>query len=697
MLQPVIEALRRNDAPAALAAADAAVAAAPEDAAAAHLQGMARRLAGDNEGARSAFERAIELDPVQADYHLSLGALALNARDLAGARARLDRTVELDPNQLPAYLMLGHIALAAGDREAAQRQLKLAQRVDETHPHVRVFEAQLLLGQGDHQRALAILDGTVRVAPRDALVQSALALAYMAAGHHAFAEQALRNTLELNPDLVAQRRLLIESLRQQNRPDDVLVELDALLARHPDDAAAHAVRGMLLANLGRHEEAIAALERALALQPRDGRALVALLRLRQDRGEDEAARAFLDARLEDAAAGELYWQARVALGERTGEDVEALARRWRAAWPESPVAAETLALYAEIRGDLAEAETLAREVLERAPGALRARLLLYRIELVRDPDAAIALINALAEHPEPLARADFRRARGLAHARAERREQALADWGDAHAAAPVLPYAGPAALPAAAPAPSEAPAAAADAPILLWSPPGAGSALVVELLRRQMQVPMMGDRLLRQGSPRLDGLSAPQTWLDDPAHPGHAPGAFGEAWRQAMAQAGLAGATVIDWLAYWDARLIAPLRSELPGSRLVTVLRDPRDALLHWLAFGTPGHLRADAPEAAARALAASFEHLAATLEVEGFVQALRYEELIEAPEAAVATLSEVLGTPLEIDAATLASIVAAARPPRAFAPGAWRGYADVLGDAFAALHPVAERLGYPA
>src|SRR5690606_36281709 len=44
--------------------------------------------------------------------------------------------------------------------------------------------------------------------------------------------------------------------------------------------------------------------------------------------------------------------------------------------------------------------------------------------------------------------------------------------------------------------------------------------------------------------------------------------------------------TIVDWLPHWDARFLPFVRQVLPGAKLVIVGRDPRDALLNWLAFG---------------------------------------------------------------------------------------------------------------
>merc|ERR1712224_444851 len=53
----------------------------------------------DYNGARSAYERAIEIDPNYANAHNNLGALLENHfKDYDGARSAYERAIEIDPN-----------------------------------------------------------------------------------------------------------------------------------------------------------------------------------------------------------------------------------------------------------------------------------------------------------------------------------------------------------------------------------------------------------------------------------------------------------------------------------------------------------------------------------------------------------------------------------------------------------------------
>ncbi|WP_344582200.1 tetratricopeptide repeat protein [Nonomuraea roseoviolacea] len=102
-----------GEATAALTVAEEAADAVPEELAgwAARVLGAARAAAGDPEGARAAFERAVELEPDLTGETLLEGADALaGAGDEEGARAAWRRAAELDENPvvtLAARLRLG--------------------------------------------------------------------------------------------------------------------------------------------------------------------------------------------------------------------------------------------------------------------------------------------------------------------------------------------------------------------------------------------------------------------------------------------------------------------------------------------------------------------------------------------------------------------------------------------------------------
>src|SRR5881275_603792 len=71
-------------------------------------------------------------------------------------------------------------------------------------------------------------------------------------------------------------------------------------------------------------------------------------------------------------------------------------------------------------------------------------------------------------------------------------------------------------------------------------------------------------------------------------------------WRAALASRGIADRNAFEWLLHWDNALLLALRPFLPEAIVMIAIRDPRDMLVDWLAFGGALPLRFESPSAAA-------------------------------------------------------------------------------------------------
>src|SRR5690606_27329160 len=136
--------------------------------------------------------------------------------------------------------------------------------------------------------------------------------------------------------------------------------------------------------------------------------------------------------------------------------------------------------------------------------------------------------------------------------------------------------------------------------------------------------------------------------------------------------------------------LTATLRASLPGARLVVLLRDPRDMLLDWMAFGAQPALALESPVAAAEWLAAALDAIA-TLHERALVTHApgRMDDALEHTRVLARLLSAAIGAALPEPPASYFG-------PRRLTTGIWRAYAGPLAAAFEALAPVARRFGYP-
>ncbi len=695
-MQPdILDALRHGDHGQALALSRAAVAATPDDPQAHRALAFALRAGGDTDAARESLERAIALAPDDADLYFQRAGFLLGARQLAEAEHALVTSVGLDPNQFGAYILQAQLALGRGDLDKATRLGRLAARLAPDHPWLQALEGTLALRRGDADGALAQLSAAAAQSPDEPQLRYALGFAYMAKGHHAFAEQAFRGVLEASPDALSLHGLIAGQLQQQGRMADAA---DALAPMLDDPAIAtpplRRYAGELELVAGRLERALPHLRAALAAMPGDGRTLAAICDAWRRANAGGDARATLDAALATSPGESGLWQARATFSQDP-VDAATVIDRWLAAMPAHLPALDMRMHLLATTGDADGAEAAAAEIVAIEPGRSEAELRLIDAKLRRDPASAVAHIEGL------LAKAtldDTRRllrqwlAMALDRAGAVGRAAALWIEGNAEVAGerlPLPPMSGPEAIaalpPIAAATASDAAGADTVRAAFLVGVPGS----LVERLAAALLGTVEAFRADRFGA------SPPDDALQNYHTPGRlasgetTPADVAASWLAALPARGL-GHEAVDWLLWWDNALLAVLRAELPDAALLVALRDPRDMLLDWLAFGAPAPFALASPVAAAGWLAASLDHVATLHEQDLFPHALlRLDDIADDPDA----LAQALGAALKT---TLPVAPAGAFGPPHFAAGHWRAYAVPLEEAFALLAPVAVRLGYP-
>lgn len=563
----------------------------PDDVEALQLLGMLRFQLGDSDEGRRLAERAGELAPEDPGVILTLASMRFRDGDHEGARRGFHQALAFDPNLSGAHAGLGQLALMRNEYAKAEEHFRVALRVAE-EPHALAGLGSLLLERGELDGALRHLGRAADLAPNDAMIQMSLGQAFARRDTPAFAEQAFRNALRLRPDLhaarhwlgsllIRQRRIgeaeeqyralleipeftltallgLGDAARAEQRFDEAASAYRAVLARDPSHAVAARALAWSLAQSGRHEDAIAAYDAALERNPEDD--------------ELRSARADLLTLLGRLPQAALGWR-------------ELLERN-----PANLFARSRLAIVSEYLGDVAQAQAHAELALQARDDAemqlIRVRALLRGGEL----EAARSVLAALGERELGQGQQRLRQNYlGRVHDRSGEPAEAVRCFVEAQrgvaAAVPALADPRPE-LEAALREPAGSPWA--DAPVLLLGTPGSGVERVAALLADQPGLLVLRDRI---GQPaRADEFGQPRFQhycgeLDEVAR--HA---LRERWQAPLRGIETQGRTVVDWLPRWDAHLLALVRRAMPGTRLVVVERDPRDALLNWLAFGwAPG------------------------------------------------------------------------------------------------------------
>ncbi|MFC3814271.1 tetratricopeptide repeat protein [Lysobacter sp. GCM10012299] len=690
MYEPIIDALRRGAASEALAAAREAIAAQPQDANAHRLLAAALRLDGDRDGALAAIDQAIELAPEDANMHLERAGLLLRERQIDEAQAALARTTGLDPNQFPAYIIQAHLAIARGDLNEADRLVRTAARIAPEHPHVAAIEGTLALRRGDADRALAILSSASERTPGDPQLRHALGFAYLGKGHFAFAEQAFRGLLESEPTSRPLRLLVADLLRRQSRPAEAADELAPLLEGDGATAGMQRLVGELELDAGRNDRALSLLRQAFLAQPLDRRALLAVLEAWRRLELLDEARSTLDGVLLDHPQAPDLWRARLLFEEFAGDQARDVIARWRAAMPDYVPALEAQATLHDQTGEHDQAYATAQRITELQPGHTLAEMRIVDQLLRDDPDAAILRVETLlAQAPDPSVKRSLRQLLGRCFDAAGQPDAAAATWAELHADVvnERLPLPQPGTTirpitqwPAMAPRPEQAPGM-----LLLWGAPGSLVEYIGATLKHSGG-PLLVDRFGAQ--PPNDPMQRYNTvpgLLDGSLDPAY----MVSLWRAALPSRGIPGGSAFDWLLWWDNALLLGLRPHLPEAVLMVAVRDPRDMLLDWLAFGGPVPLALASPLEGARWLAQTMAQVADLHE-----QDLFPHHLIRMDDANPTTVAQAIADSMGLRVGVVPQEQIG--PPH-FPAGHWRRFRDAMAEEFALLAPVAQRLGYQA
>ena len=686
MQDKIIDALRRNAAEEALDTAREWVGQGPENAQAHRWLATAWQMNGDHSEALHSIDRAIELAPEDDALQLVRANLLIAGRQWEEANAALSKASVLNPNQLGAYLTQAQLALSRGDLDEAERLNRLASRVAPDHPQLAVVEGMLALQRGTIGEGLKRVSAALQRVPNDVQLRYVLGFLYMRNQHWAFAEQAFRGVVEKAPEVHNLHLVIADLVNRQDRPGEAAAQLAPLLA-NPETVTPTLQRaaGLLHLAAGEVEQALPLLRIALAGLPGDLPILRGLVNIWRVRGLDGEARSSLEAALATTTDSSDLWRARLEFAP----DPEAwrlVLERWAAAMPQSTLPFEVLLQQQQQTGDRVGADATVQRLLKHTPGHKAARLHILDALMAQDPQLAISQIEAWL-----LAATDVSERRfllgllGLSHNYIGQSAVAVTVWAQMQSelATQLAP------LPVLSTPKLEWPELAPDTgniarAMFLWGPPGSN----VERLAAVMAAvgePFRGDRF--GPTPPQDGFQS-DTVVEGLISSSLTGDEVIARWRQALPARQLSSSEICDWLPWWDNALLIALRPHLPEGMLVMAIRDPRDMLLDWLAFGSAAPFAMPSATEAAMWLAESLHQVAALFENQWYPNRLvRTDDIGHDPAAAANLVSQVLQMQMPAPSSV---------GPAHFPPGHWRNYRDPLADAFAALTPIAQRMGYP-
>jgi len=258
----------------ALRAFESALAKAPTDPDLMLRVGCGKVAAGRSQQAEQLLKKVLEQRPTSAETHHCLGrAQLLEGSNLAMALRTLERAVELDPHRAEYHLYVGWAANEAGRVALAEQALKKALELDQGLGDAYWQRGILRYRQGAVKDAVTDLTRALELRPGRYEAHAALADAYFDLGFEQKALEQWRQATVAQPDNATWRYRYGKLLQAVHRDAEAKVELETALELAAKLAVvprwAWEAHHLLARALGSHPSAVKHWQSFLELAPRD--------------------------------------------------------------------------------------------------------------------------------------------------------------------------------------------------------------------------------------------------------------------------------------------------------------------------------------------------------------------------------------------------------------------------------------------
>jgi len=222
-------------------------------------------------------QQALALDDSLPRAHSFLSFVYTQKQQYDQALAEGERAIALDPNDADNYASQAETLNLAGKPEDALRMVEQALRLNPRHSPVYLFQlGWAYSGTGRYAEAVATLQKSISRSPSDLVVHLVLALSYLY--QWAFQQSADAQTLEqalvaaqrviaLNDAYPGGHALLGLVYLYQKQYEQALAEMERAIALDPTIAEGYAGLTETLSRVGRLEEAVGMAEQALRRKP----------------------------------------------------------------------------------------------------------------------------------------------------------------------------------------------------------------------------------------------------------------------------------------------------------------------------------------------------------------------------------------------------------------------------------------------
>jgi protein O-GlcNAc transferase len=305
----------------------------PQQPDALHLLGVLAAQSGDPHAGINSIERAIAINPDNAEYHNNLAQILRSVGRLNGAITEYRTAITLKPTDVKAHHNLGNVLLEHGDTHAAIAAYLGAVALEDGSAELHSNLGLALQAQGKLTEAVDHLRRAVTLEPESSRIFFNLANVLRLLGDLPQAIETYRKALTLEPNSPDVCNNLGATLAQQGAFTEATRNYRQALSLKADFHEAQNNLGIALLELSRPQEALAAFQQAVILQPNFGEAYNNIANVLKSQGKLDDAVIFYRHALSVEASAETHANFFLCMHYIAGfsaEDLYTEARRWDA-------------------------------------------------------------------------------------------------------------------------------------------------------------------------------------------------------------------------------------------------------------------------------------------------------------------------------------------------------------------------------
>ena len=241
----------------------------PNDAEAYNNRGVAYENKEEYDRAIQDFDKAIELNPNDAEAYRNRGIAYEHKEEHDRAIQDFDKAIELDPNDAEAYRDRG---IAYEHKEEFDRAIKDYDKAIELNPkYIEAYNNRGIAygNKKEYDRAIQDFDKATELNPNDTIAYYNRGIVYERKNEHGRAIQNYSKIIEINPKHVEAYNSRGIAYNYKGEYDKAIQDFDKVIELKSNYAKAYNNRGTAYANKNEYGQAIQNYDKAIKINPND--------------------------------------------------------------------------------------------------------------------------------------------------------------------------------------------------------------------------------------------------------------------------------------------------------------------------------------------------------------------------------------------------------------------------------------------